>query len=308
MSEDEAKGRSERHFKILFRIGGPLLTVFRPDEPLCLGFDFALRTGRMFDEFEQKRKAIIGELREYTWGDLKSSFTEGGAPILDAAKAWLSKHRSEFLGKYERVSEWYLAPFTASDLADYDYWSKSAFLTLDEALFLSVGLQPQHKFIDRLGHRADNRDGGQQVVEFLTAKRELFRRELDPSEYDRRHKPKTILDWVNRVDLEVHPGFRRMLEKMIGRFEGRLNPSEPSAPQEEAGSRVDAREKVSMAKIIAAMAIREYGYNPSSKRSPIPREIEGIAAELGIDITHDTIRTYLQMGARYLPKDWKPNG
>lgn len=63
-----------------------------------------------------------------------------------------------------------------------------------------------------------------------------------------------------------------------------------------------------MSKIIAAMAIREYGYDPSSKRGPIPREIEGIAAELGIDITHDTIRTYLQMGARYLPKDWKPNG
>lgn len=197
MSEDAAKARSERHFKILFRIGGPLLTVFRPNEPLCLGLDFAIRTGRMFDEFEQRRKAILGELREDTWGDLKSSFTEGGAPIPEAAKTWLSKHRSDFLGKYDRVCEWYLAPFTATDLADYDYWSKSAFLKLDEALFLSVGLQPQRKFIDRLGRRADNSDGGQQVVEFLTAKQELFRRELDTDEYDRRHNPKTILDWVN---------------------------------------------------------------------------------------------------------------
>ena len=65
----------------------------------------------------------------------------------------------------------------------------------------------------------------------------------------------------------------------------------------------EGREVASLAKLLTAIAIEEYGYDPASRRSPIPREIQDIATRLGLSVSQDTIRKYLQMGARYLPKD-----
>ncbi|GAB1364724.1 hypothetical protein MASR1M32_39600 [Rhodobacter sp.] len=48
-------------------------------------------------------------------------------------------------------------------------------------------------------------------------------------------------------------------------------------------------------------------YDPGSKRSPIPTELEDIAARLGLELSHDTILKYLRLGAQHLPKNWKPH-
>ncbi len=54
------------------------------------------------------------------------------------------------------------------------------------------------------------------------------------------------------------------------------------------------------------MAIDNYGYVPDARRGPIPKEIQDMMAALGLEISQDTIRKYLQIGAKHLPKDWKP--
>jgi hypothetical protein len=70
--------------------------------------------------------------------------------------------------------------------------------------------------------------------------------------------------------------------------------------------RFENREKTSLSKLLVAVAIDAYGYDPTARRSPIPNEIQNIAAALGLTVSTDTIRQYLQMGARHLPRDWKP--
>lgn len=62
-----------------------------------------------------------------------------------------------------------------------------------------------------------------------------------------------------------------------------------------------------MAKLLVAIAIEQFGYDPGSKRSPIPTELEDVAARLGLELSHDTILKYLRLGAQHLPKNWKPH-
>ena len=263
----------------------------------------------MFDELELKRKSIIAELSAYSVEDLASGFSDSGEPTTDHLKSWAKTHRQELSQKYDRTRLWYLAPFSdEGQLADFDYWSRMAYLSLDEALWLSAGLQPLEQFQNALSRYDPKRQGADQVAVFLTARRELFRREFEPYGGSRTHRPKTILDWVNRVDLPVHPGFARMLSGMVKRSAAAGDP-EVEAPNGKPNGegKFDAREKTSLAKLLVAIVITEYGYDPSDRRSPIPKEIEGITARLGLEVSQDTIRKFLQLGANHLPEGWKPN-
>lgn len=65
-------------------------------------------------------------------------------------------------------------------------------------------------------------------------------------------------------------------------------------------------ERKSLVKMVFAMAVDGYGYDPDAKKSPIPNEIEIAAAKADIGITHDTIKKWLQEGAALREKDFKP--
>ena len=57
----------------------------------------------------------------------------------------------------------------------------------------------------------------------------------------------------------------------------------------------------SFLKIVIAMAVRGYGFDPSASKSPISKQIADDAALLGISIDEDTVRKYLKLSADLLP-------
>lgn len=135
----------------------------------------------------------------------------------------------------------------------------------------------------------------------MSRHREVIRRKFDP--YNQKQKPKfaDLFVWINEVNLTVHSGFYQLVSK-------RAAPSRTSKPDvpDKIDSKFDGRERASMVKLIAAMAIDAYGFDPTEKRNEIPNEIEGIADRLGLNLTSKTIRKYLREGSERLPEDWKP--
>lgn len=309
MIDDEAQFRQRINFLIIDGIAGSLITTLKPSEPLLLGPVFALYSDRIFDNFEVIRTGIIGELNALPLHELREHFSDMGAPTTDKWKAWASTLRAEIRAKQSNALDWCLLPFEPDrSLADFEFWSKAAFLTLDEALWLSVGLQPTDRFEARMRAREGQRKSEDPIAKFMVNRRELFIREFQAGTHSRRLSAVTLFEWINRVELEVHPGFRRMLEKMLKQASKASIPVEvtPLSTEQNQG-KFEAREKASLSKLFVAIAIKEYGYDPEARRSPIPREIQDIAAQLGLDISQDTIRQYLQLGARRLPKGWKPD-
>ena len=49
-----------------------------------------------------------------------------------------------------------------------------------------------------------------------------------------------------------------------------------------------------MLKLIIAMAIDGYGYNPADTKSPFPRELTEIVRNKRMEISDDTVRKYLK--------------
>ena len=64
----------------------------------------------------------------------------------------------------------------------------------------------------------------------------------------------------------------------------------------------DPREVRSLARLLTAIAIEEYGYQPSALRSPIPKEMESICDRQGLSVTRDTILKFLRLGANLQDK------
>lgn len=110
--------------------------------------------------------------------------------------------------------------------------------------------------------------------------------------------PTDFLDWVDQFDFAVHEEFLDLLR----RFHGERDEANASIKV----LKTDRREIDSISMLFTAMAIDQLGYVPGQARSPIPKEIGQLAAELGMTITDETIRKYLRIGEQFISPDWKP--
>ena len=324
MQHEEVEIRKTVNFHILFQIV-PFLGVFPSDEPPMLGEDFAISAGKLFEAFDEIRSKAVMHLSGIPLDELLAGFTDRGLPKTPEQQAWCSQQREDFIARVRRLSLWQLAllePDRTS--AKYDYWSKAAYFSLEELLWLSVGLEPLPEFIRALDRPSQGTAQRDPVVKHILAQRELFKRGLDPHDYGRHQTAQSVLNWANLVQHELHPGFRRMLEAKVHREAAPDVALAPTAAPLDVTSvaaleqqvapaggrpeqRFDPRERLGMAKLLVAVAIEQFGYDPDSKRSPIPIELEDIAARLGLEISHDTILKYLRLGAQHLPKGWRPH-
>ncbi|WP_162933487.1 hypothetical protein [Sulfitobacter mediterraneus] len=253
-------------------------------------------------EFFQQIKADLTNLDNEAFA---LDFAPDGKPISESAKAWLESCKSKVARTFSQFDCWYLAPlFETKDLADFAYWERSEFLSLDEIVWLSVGLEPTSEFISKISpsDRFQNKQKLDAVGEYMSRHKETIRRKIDP--HNRKHKPdlRELAEWIEAVDLKVHPQFKSILPIAGSNSESTAPIQVTQAPSDQ----MDGREKTSMAKLIAAMAIDCYGYDPKARRSDIPNEIQGIADRLGLGLSSDTIRKYLKRGSELVPDDWKP--
>lgn len=64
------------------------------------------------------------------------------------------------------------------------------------------------------------------------------------------------------------------------------------------------RERMGMLKVIYAMAVSGYGFDPTTKRSKLAPEIAADLARLGLSVSDDTIRRYIKEASDLLP-EWQ---
>jgi hypothetical protein len=253
------------------------------------------------------RQAAIAWLQEQGKESLASRFDERGQATEATAKVWQR-------GQYENAETFArtLYPVCAAGLgaprlmADFGHWSKSAYFKLEEALWLSSGLDPDAIYRTK-DIRAPAGTGKLHAIDtFVGRRRELLRREFNPNGYETRVSAADLNAWIKRVDFDVHPGFADMLAVKCARDAGAKADRNGSGRElANHSGRTDLRELQSLSKLLVAIAIREYGYRPDDARSPIPKEIEAIADELGLEVSRETILKYLRLGASYLPADWQ---
>lgn len=261
----------------------------------------------VFDTYEGRRNTVVAELEERLRrcdeDEIAVLLGEKEDDPTDARREWRRFHASvvERAGLWKRPPPWYAAGLGHPEhVADFGHWSRMSRFTVDELLCLSVGVEPD-RFPPTLltSLREDDPDKLWPVLRFLSRRREQFIRVFWFGDDERRVSPREFLNWVDRVDLEAHPEFLRLLRQFHGKGVGSSAATPTEAPPP------DRREIDSIAQLFTAMAIDQLGYDPKQAKSPIPKEIADLAASMGLSVTPETVRKFLRLGASFIPPDWK---
>ncbi len=182
--------------------------------------------------------------------------------------------------------------------ADFDYWVKMPNLSLMEATLLSVGAHPETLTSDDVySLKKENHNELWASLRFLILRYDLLFRVFPPAPLGKEQmSTEHLYNWIKEVDLEVHPGFREALSRRFGESDHAIVAAEATPT-----------EKVSLMKLVAAMAIEQYGYDPSAQKNAAVNALCDDLDGLGIGLDPKTVRKWLKeacalIDPEYLPK------
>lgn len=274
------------------------------ENALCLGPAYDQKVDELIEKIAAARSLVESVLA--TFPDHELRFAAG----LDGARLGVDLERN-LMGSIEAARdsipghsrfEWISIGVYPDSLADYEYWAMRDTIPIQDLVLLSIGLEPSatlRSYFEGAAARSEKFDPV--LVKTCDRRLELMRTAQMLNPMIESKNIDVVYEWLNTVELPVPIGFRNFLEKGWQR----LRPAsvEPeSTVDSERFENSDPRELRSLARLLTAIAIEEYGYQPSALRSPIPKEMESICDRQGLSVTRETILKFLRLGANLQEK------
>lgn len=191
----------------------------------------------------------------------------------------------------ERLEKLYASPFAEkySEVREMVSRSRSAGLFTGSTIVLATDHIIPHKFV-RWAQNAD-----------IGFPQELAEKVL--SFYEANKPPKTAFEMsMERLEQSMEKSandkgpLTQRVENLLEERKRKLPKIDTPKPKP-----LHTKEKETLLKMIAGMAVDAYGYDPSASRSPIPKELADVLAEKGIPLDPDTVRKWLKEAAELLP-------
>jgi hypothetical protein len=192
--------------------------------------------------------------------------------------------------------------------ADVQHWARMQRWSLDEAVALSIGFEPCGDLLEGYKGMPVRND----VLAFYLKRQALIKNNFKWVGFDgpRKNSVPDIVRWFDRVELNVPEQLLAAADKYYALGIGKKSKLGRSGTADD--KLLDPRERSTMLKMIIALAIQGYGYDPSAKRSAVPSEIESDMNLLGIGINLETIRKHLKSGSALIDdevlKDFEASG
>lgn len=309
MTRDDQKIKSDLIDTILATSLRSILDWKKPIVPKTVGPYFP----DAFDAFEEDRRKLMADCLATLVGTEEATLFRNFNSVGEATDIAFSNWQRTVSIAANRLRNsappWYAAGFGHPDhVANIDYWSKMEYFELHEAVWLSLGVEPIPKPTSTsmsTKSRQVAEPPRHPVMDYATERQTLFARHFRPTVHGRRVYPLDLLSWVQEIGLEAHLPFQyALLEVQDRKLKLAVGQSKQVPKPIESLEKDDPRELLSLAKILTALAIDQFGYVPDARRSPIPREFLDMAEKLGIPMTQDTILKYLRLGAKHLPVGW----
>ena len=204
----------------------------------------------------------------------------------------------EVLEAQRRQEEQAVYPFNQRDglFIDLDFWARASTWTDEQAVMLSLDRNPlpaNVAFIEALSER--------QVQECEVAAQFFDRMALAQSAREAGQvseigKSIDFVRWFEQMDFESSPD-------LIAKVRYYQDGQGRQLPQKD--DELMDREKRTLLKLVAAMAIRGYSYNPSSKRNQSTSDIKSDLDLLGFPLDDKTILKWLRVSTDLIdPSYW----
>ena len=175
---------------------------------------------------------------------------------------------------------------------DYQYWSSMPRLSLHEATLLSVGAKPE--FMTR--HELSQLAAGQMPIRWAALTylvqryQELFRIFPSGETTKRPMAPQAFYEKIKAAGIEIHPLFEEVLAR----------PVPDAGSTETPTSDIKTIEVDSLFKLIAGMAVEQYGFDPTASRSSAIQNICSDLDGLGISLDPKTVRKWVKKSCEFI--------
>jgi hypothetical protein len=213
----------------------------------------------------------------------------------------------------------------------YEHWSRKDYWTIDEAISLLSGKNPDLVNWDTLQMHVED----SLFASWYSEIRELVQRALHAEQLSEPLRPSDFLTWAKLKELDHPPELEEQVRAKGGTIEdwkSKYSKLKALWDQREAElcemtkNNNELRERVmelestaevttaleqplklkesqSLLKLVAGMAVAGYSYNPKEKRSDVTKEISDDLALRGIELHPDTVRKWLREASEILPPD-----
>ncbi|QQA41478.1 hypothetical protein [Pelagovum pacificum] len=261
----------------------------------------------VFDSYDNARRQVVQEVRakldampDTELQTLTDRQSEGHDSLRRSWEAFVDDSKQSL----PQRPPWYAGGFNVRHhAADREHWARMPNFTIHELLCLSAGVEPtsfDQKVLEK--NARGNPETYWSPMQFLLKRRELLNRKFLGYSVSGKVDGAGFSTWCSKVDFEADQEFLELLRRYHGLSDdgvrGGIARHPAKTPQQ--------REIDKIAQLFTAMAIELYGFDRFADRSPTPREITNLAASMGISVHEDTVRKYLGIGAKFIPKDWKP--
>lgn len=189
-------------------------------------------------------------------------------------------------------------------VAEFRRWAQKPYWTAEEAVPLSLGAEPGVPLL----HGARDQGSFGFLSEFRH-RQDLMRRAIEVGVLPAFMHPTTFVVWAKSIDLEIPDGLIDEIERLAVKLAGDANEPGPGTERQDeqeppsVEKAISTRERESLLKIIAAMAVEQYGYKPSARRSDVVSRIRDDLISIGLSLDEDTIRQKLKDSAALLDGD-----
>lgn len=203
--------------------------------------------------------------------------------------------------RFEAVAYWGTREDFCGETAQstLKFWANLSRWTLEEAAALTINRDPK-KFIDPVvGKGLLEKDP---KVEHYHYVQEHIKRAVQAGELTDPVQPGVYVAWAKKRNLD----FPEALAKLVpaAAADNQNTPAKTTRKPADKNQTALMRERNTLLKLFFCAAVDGYGYDPKAERSPTAKEMESAFERLGIRISDDTIRKYLNEAKEHLPADF----
>jgi hypothetical protein len=185
--------------------------------------------------------------------------------------------------------------------ADFVHWSKAAHWTLDEAVALSFGKEPDQVNWEKLEPLKDKST----FAKNFAKRRDLALRATHWKRFGNTIPPAVFIDWAKELKIELPEALLNAVSEMgmvaVNWHEKFLKLKAEFDTRQKQPSE-NTQKTDNLLKAIACIAFDAYGYDPKSAKSTVAKDISEALKKHGQSMDPKTIRAWLKNGIELLPR------
>jgi hypothetical protein len=180
------------------------------------------------------------------------------------------------------------------------FWANLSSWTLTEAASLTINRDPKQLIEPAVGKGFLEGDSNVDRYHYV---QEHIKRAVQAGELTDPVQPAIYVAWAKTRDLDFPEALTKLVPAAVKADNQNTPHKEPKKPADKNHTAL-MRERNMLLKLFFCAAVDGYGYDPKAERSPTAKEMESAFECLGIRVSDDTIRKYLNEAKEELPADF----